>query len=35
VRLGLAFHRLKMEKLRILQGYADADYTGALINEDL
>jgi len=27
-RLGLAFQRLKTKKLKILQGYVDADYIG-------
>jgi len=29
-RLGLMFQRLKTGKLRLLQGYVDADYAGDL-----
>ena len=29
-RLGLTFKRLKMEKLRVLEGYVDANYLGDL-----
>jgi len=29
-KLGLMFQRFKTGKLRVLQGYVDADYTGDL-----
>ena len=29
-RLSFVFHRLKMRKPRVLQGYIDADYAGDL-----
>jgi len=34
-RLGLAFQRLKTGKLKVLQGYVDADFQEILNNKDL
>ena len=30
MRLGLTFQRLETRKLKVLQGYVDADYAGDL-----